>query len=557
MVTVPEAHDVAILAPWYTPSPRKVAIHRYLDPGFVAQFQADAASAPQNNLALFSWEQEDRMPPDQGGLLKLRRPVHRTFHVVAWEASCKLPNAPSGQPPVAPEKIASAGFVLRTGDANAPQGFHILKGRPQGWGPVEPKVDPDAARQVKALGLIPRQTTLAAQYSGEETFPLHPLAVQDRTTSHTLLYGYLPIGSGDYVPPTAPQPPPASDDFLKDLPWPFGLARLSGGPPSHYTFDRQIESGLLRNPMAALLSVLIGRYQLADSAAWNDPLNGPLVTILDRLAFYADPPIPLSGQALRDWAAAHPATGSTLGAVLRDYAATTAPPSAGGTRDPAAPPLTYADVLLSTLMKTDPDSDSIALPASSKLHATADNLLVSESVATQFRAALRLRAGQAAAVSSAALPVPKLTSGPTGRYFVVPFVRTVRPDGCEHIHWGSPSDPFAVAAAFDPEAARPSLIEMPSLADARKGAASGATFDLPADMANLLNGLASNSAAQNMLSGGGGPSGGLGIRFLCSFSLPAITICAMVMLSVMISLLNIFLGWMAWVKICLPLPSKK
>jgi hypothetical protein len=557
MVTVPEAHDVTILAPWYTPAPRKVAIHRYLDPGFVAQFQADAASAPQNNAALFSWEQEDRMPPDQGGLLKLRRPVHRTFHVIAWEASCKLPNAPSGQPPIAPEKIASAGFVLRTGDARAPQGFQIRRGKPQGWGPVEPNVDPDAARQVKALGLILRQAATTAAYSGEETFPLHPLAVQDRTTSHTLLYGYLPIGGGDYVPPAPPPQQPATDDFLKDLPWPFGLAGLSGGPPSPYTFDQQIDRGLIRGPMAALLSVLIGRYQLADPDAWNDPLNGPLVAILDRLAFYADPPAPLSGQALRDRAAAHPAPGSTLGAVLRDYAATIAPPSAGGTQDPAAPALTFGDVLLSALMKADPARDTVALPASSKLDPTARNLLVIESVAAQFRAALRLRGAQAAAASSAALPVPKLTSGPAGRYFVVPFVRTVRPDRCERIHWGSPSDPFAVAAAFDPEAARPSLIEMPSLADARKGAARGATLDLPPDMANLLNGLVSNSAAQNVLSGSGGPSGGLGVRFLCSFSLPAIMICATVMLSITISLLNIFLGWMAWVKICLPLPSKK
>jgi hypothetical protein len=75
-----------------------------------------------------------------------------------------------------------------------------------------------------------------------------------------------------------------------------------------------------------------------------------------------------------------------------------------------------------------------------------------------------------------------------------------------------------------------------------------------------VNGLSSSSAVQNMWSGGGGgggPSGGLGIRFLCSFSLPVITICAMLMLSIVISLLNIFLGWMAWVKICIPLPSKK
>jgi len=171
MVTVPEAHDVAVTCrPGTPPGTRKVAIHRYLDAGFVAQFQADASSAPGNNASLFDWEQEDRMPSSQGSLLKLRRPVHRTFHVVAWEASCKLPTAPSGQPPIAPEKIASAGFVVRMGDAKAPQGFQITKGKPRGWASVEPCVDPDAARQVKALGLVPRQATPSPGYTGEETF---------------------------------------------------------------------------------------------------------------------------------------------------------------------------------------------------------------------------------------------------------------------------------------------------------------------------------------------------------------------------------------------------
>ena len=91
----------------------------------------------------------------------------------------------------------------------------------------------------------------------------------------------------------------------------------------------------------------------------------------------------------------------------------------------------------------------------------------------------------------------------------------------------------------------------------RLGMTRGAAFDMPPDLADLVNGLSNNAATQNMMSGSGGPSGGLGIRFLCSFSLPVITICAMIMLSVIINLLNIFLGWMAWVKICLPLPSKR
>ena len=69
--------------------------------------------------------------------------------------------------------------------------------------------------------------------------------------------------------------------------------------------------------------------------------------------------------------------------------------------------------------------------------------------------------------------------------------------------------------------------------------------------------MSSSSAISAFMSKGTLPSGGLGIGYLCSFSLPAISICAMLSLSIILSLLNIFLGWMAWVKICLPIPEEK
>lgn len=552
MVTVPEAHDVAIVPPWYAPAPRKVAIHRYLDAGFVAQYQADASNAPQNNPALFGWEQEDTMPPSQGSLLKLRRPVHRTFHVVAWEACCKMPAAAGGRPAVGAEKIAEAGFVVRTGAASGPQGFQIVQGKPSGWSTVEPVADPDAARQVKALGLVPQTATPNPGYTGEETYPLHPLAVQDGDTPHTLLFGYLPIGGGDYVPP-APATPPAPDvgGQPDDLLWPFGVADRSSGPVPDYSFDQQIVSGQITMPtgvggLGPMLAVVLGRYQLADQPAWDDPLNAPIIAVLDALSFYTVATPGLSDQPLRDWAASRAVPGSTLGAVLRDYVAT---------QSPVLPGQTNAQALLGALMQA-AGGDVVTIPGSAKLQAGGENLLVTDSVATQFRAALRLRLAQAVATSSVAVPVPKLTSGPMGRYFVVPYVRTVKPDGCEKIFWGAPSDSFAVAAAFDPDASRPSLIEMPSLADAMKGAPRGATFDVPPDLAGLMNSLSNNQATQNMMTGKGSASGG-GIRMLCSFSIPVITICAMIMLSVIIGLLNIFLGWMAWVKICLPWPASK
>jgi hypothetical protein len=529
MVTVPEAHDVAILAPWYAPTQTNVAIHRYFDPGFVAQFQADVANAPQGKAALFAWQKEDRMPASQGRLLKLRRPVHRTFHVLAWEASCKLPTAPAGQPPVGPEKIESAGFVMRTMTNGTLQGFQIVQGKPQGWGQVEAGDDPDAARQVKALGLVPRNAVQTPGYTGEETFPLHPLSVADGNAQHTILFGYLPIGGGTFQPAAA-SAPDTGNTLPEDLPWPFGLADRSNGPPPTYTFDQQITGGQITAGFAAVLRVLLGRYQFADTPAWSDPANAPIVAILDGLTFHTAPGSALSGQALRDWAAAHSVAGQTLGSLLRNT----------GT----------AQALLSAVAEAAP-TDPVTMPGA------ALNLLVPESVATQFRAALRLRLAQVIANAAGDMPLPKLASGQNGRYFVVPFLRTVRPDGCERIHWGAPSEPFAVAAAFDPDAARPTLIEMPDLSDARKGLARGASFDMPPALANLMNGLNSKAATQAMMTGGGGPSGGLGIRFICSFSLPAISICAMIMLSITLGLLNIFLGWMAWVKICLPLPVKK
>ena len=125
MVTARETHDVAVLAPWYVAGSQNVAIHRYLDPGFVAQFQADVSNAPQKNTSLFDWQSEDQVSPTDMRL-KLRRPVHRTFHMVAWEASCKMATAPAGYPAIAPEKIASAGFVMRDVSGASPQGFYIL-----------------------------------------------------------------------------------------------------------------------------------------------------------------------------------------------------------------------------------------------------------------------------------------------------------------------------------------------------------------------------------------------------------------------------------------------
>ena len=141
----------------------------------------------------------------------------------------------------------------------------------------------------------------------------------------------------------------------------------------------------------------------------------------------------------------------------------------------------------------------------------------------------------------------------------MPFVRIIRPDGCEQIFWGVPSAPFAVAAMFDPDAARPTLIEMPDLADAMKGSARGRDFRSAAEAGRSRERDEHKLGDQSVLTGGGAvrrlghpvhllvqPAGDHDLRDDRRFRS-------------ILCLLNIFLGWMAWVKICLPIlpePSK-
>jgi hypothetical protein len=52
------------------------------------------------------------------------------------------------------------------------------------------------------------------------------------------------------------------------------------------------------------------------------------------------------------------------------------------------------------------------------------------------------------------------------------------------------------------------------------------------------------------------PDPGMSLGWICSFSIPVITICAMIVLFIFISLLNIVFWWLPFVKICLPVPLK-
>jgi hypothetical protein len=140
-------------------------------------------------------------------------------------------------------------------------------------------------------------------------------------------------------------------------------------------------------------------------------------------------------------------------------------------------------------------------------------------------------------------------------------VRALDDQGRERLIWATAaarSEPFRVAAPFDPDASRPVLIQMPSLSDLKRGLAKGASMLIPPDTQGLLDALKLNKGVgPDMASEPPPPGSELGIQWICSFSLPVITLIAMILLMIMVILLNLVFFWLPWVRICLPFPKIK
>jgi hypothetical protein len=118
----------------------------------------------------------------------------------------------------------------------------------------------------------------------------------------------------------------------------------------------------------------------------------------------------------------------------------------------------------------------------------------------------------------------------------------------------APSQPFQLAAFFDPDApARPVAIRLPtdtSIAGLRKfpkNASVMLSSKLRQQMARVSDASLNDLDEGNL---GGEPSFNLGM--VCTLSIPIITICALILLMIIVQLLNIVFWWLPYFKICLP-----
>jgi hypothetical protein len=122
--------------------------------------------------------------------------------------------------------------------------------------------------------------------------------------------------------------------------------------------------------------------------------------------------------------------------------------------------------------------------------------------------------------------------------------------------WSCFSDQFRIAAWYE-SAGRPvAPVPLPDPFDRNvlKNAKPTSAFAVPP---SLMNAIGGSNLSDLQKGKAGGPGGGIGLGWICAFSIPLITICAFFVLNIFISLLNICFFWIAFIKICIPFPKPK
>lgn len=446
--------------------------------------------------------------------LRLWLPIHQTFQLVLLDAHC----LGFGQPRLDPKKIDGMGLVVRRvgvdGDGiEREHGWLRAHERILGWQSLADIArDPDPAYRPPMRG-VPRelQSRLALRAGAAETASsetIVPLFVAPPevcvTTGRTLLYGLIPTTSSERA--DAALPTLNDQDFIAHLsPWLTPAAPplpKAGGILSIAEADAAADDSALTD-FLRLLGQL--EYELVVFGGSNSSLHALLNEVR---VHFAD----LSSMPLGDW------LNLAIDALLRR---------------------------------------SIISPVSPTQITMPREWPTFSSDLTQRFANESLRLMQArfeAARTQNLLPTSARFDTPNARYRVRPFIRMKQPGACPpRLVWAAPSAPYTLAPWFDPGDATPALIALPSLADFKK-LKPNVSFAVPPSLQAFLQG----NDAEKLLKGDGGKGGpALSVQWICSFSLPIITLCAFIVLNIFLSLFNLLFSWMAFIKICLPIPVPK
>jgi len=510
------------------------------------------------------------LPSHSGGALTLFQPVHRVFQLALLEVACDR----VGQPRLDPAKIESAGMVLRrratdasgrvTSDQlegwmqEAPTPASRVAGATQkrklrGWVGFNGRVnghgtdldrDPDPARRAGSLGTgrpeLDLRLLIAKGNAGalsERVIPLFPAPPSVcAATGKTLLYGLIPVSSSEQS--EVPEEPPS-----------FDRGTLAAHMPN-----------LLRGGLAAAIPKKgdFLSWTEASTAAKDSEIGG----FLDQLR-----QVTIEMDAFGPSAESR-ALFATLDAIdLTFFDVNAWPP---GKTDAAFFEMAELQIL-QAFSHTRIEMPGLVHRSAAVFLRDASQVLLEgddrgaavrmpiawPTIGVQ-RAGLIVDAAQAAMRARLKSIVPRTPQfgDATREYRLRAFVRVKDEDGCPpSIVWSDYSEPFVIAPWYAPSDAPPALIPLPDAMDrnALKQLKPNVAFAVPKKLADFMNG----NDPKDLVSGGGNDgANGIGLDWICSFSIPIITLCAFICLNIFLSLFDLIFRWMAFIKICIPVPKK-
>lgn len=465
------------------------------------------------------------------GRLELSPPVHRTFQLCLFEVHCMTP----GLPPVDPKKVVGSGLVVRRRAEDGRDlawkkaGEEVL-----GWSAVtgEGDLDPDPLQRHAVAANAAELTRIVAEHRRRNDMhreELHPLQVAPpevcRARGKTILFGLVPVASDERAPGNearvdfaAGGTDPQSNPYVGTL---SPYLRRRGSISMPYAGEALAPTafvpGLVRagmNPLAASAKgVTLDERRYHELGLFLQQLSvqvdlfGTSHGAAEARAVLAGLDLPMRVDEFGRVVATMPALdwiGKAIPLLLEQK------PVAGG----LTMPLSWPAI-------DDRTGDALTAAALKGLTTTFDSF---HSDATRFE-------------------------GRDWLYRARGFVRLSHgPDCPVRLAWSDYSKPFHIAPWWDSDGP-PTKIALPVLGDLRS-IKPNVAFEMPPELAALMN-----RDPLDSLKGEGGEPSKIGLGWLCSFSLPIITLCAFIVLNIFLSLFNLFFHWMLWIKICLPIPA--
>ena len=479
-------------------------------------------------------------------VLKLFQPLQRQFHLAVIEAWCDT----AGTPRIDPARVDSAGLVLRrirgTGSAQFLEAWVKSNGRLRGWVRVAQHTEqapPLATHRLARRPVSPSIDLALTRFAleredallDEHVVPLF-MAPPDVCVEakKTLFYGLVPTASAEIADvPVDPAQALGTDfgpgsaaftthlvDPLRGQPMTFVL----GGDIIHPDWFEAVEMPGTVRPSTISVS------------QWDALTQKPGTTGMKRFILL-----------LRQLASEFDAfgDGAEARAIFAELETIRLPLMRRGleTVPRTVTAGTFLRAASRVLLERDPAAQSPEMPMSwPALDAAARTRLanvLSRAVTKRF-ADIKQKPGR--------------FDEPGARYVIRAFVR-LRPEGAcpARSEWSAYSEPFVIAPWYEGSGAPPVQISLPDVTDRNllRSLKPNVAFELPPALQNLLLGN-----PKDLLEGKPTGGGSFEVGWICSFSLPIITICAFICLNIFLSLFDLIFKWMFFIKICIPFPKR-